>query len=70
MSKLAGFTDEELHPQVVEALKTLAGRQDEYHQAVTSLDAQYLRPIEAAHDGDSDECQAIKAQVAAVRELM
>jgi len=69
MSKLAGFTDEELHPQIVEALKVLAGKQDDYANAMTSLEGQYLRPIAASHDGLSDECLSVLAQVEAVRAL-
>lgn len=67
---LDGFNDDDLHPQIVEALKVLTARQEEYHLAVASLDSQYLKPLEAAHDGDSVECQHIAAQVDAVRSLM
>lgn len=62
-------SDHGLHPGVVEALKVLSARQDEYARALASLDAQYLKALEASHDGDSDACQQVLAQVAAVRAL-
>jgi hypothetical protein len=66
---LAGFNDDDLHPQVVEALKVLSARQDEHRRALGSLDAQYLKALEASHDGDDEACTDVKAQVAAVRNL-
>lgn len=70
MAKLAGFTDDELHPQIHEALKALAGKQDEYDNALASIDGQFLRPLQSAHDGTSDECLKVLGQVEAVRKLM
>lgn len=67
MPKLAGFKDEELHPQIVEALKVLQGKQDEYDRAMYSLDGQYLRPLAQSHDGKSPECLHVLRQVEAVR---
>ena len=70
MAVLDGFNDDDLHPQIVEAVKVLTARLEEHQRAVASLDSQYLKPLEAAHDGDSIECQLIAAQVDAVRALM
>lgn len=67
--QLDGFDDGDLAQPIVEALKVLAVRKAEYARAVQSLDAQYLKALEASHDGDSPECKAVKAQVAAVRQL-
>ena len=67
MPLLAGFRDEDLDPQVVEALKVLGGVQDEYTRKVGSIDAQYLKALEASHDGVSAKCRLMLAQVKAVR---
>lgn len=67
MPKLKGFKDEDLHPQILEALKALEARQDDYHRALASLDAQFVKPLHAANDGDSDECVSFRGQCAAVR---
>jgi len=66
---LADFNDDDLQAQVVEAIKVLGARQAEHLRALASLDAQYLKPLEAAHDGEDDACIDVKAQVAAVRAL-
>ena len=66
---LDGFADADLHPQIVEALKVLRAHQAESQRVLASLDAQYLKPLEAAHDGDSDACQQMLAQIGAVRSL-
>jgi hypothetical protein len=66
---LAGFTDDDLHPQVVEALKVLRARKDEYARALASIEGQYLRPLEGAHDGKNDACTGMRAQLKAVRKL-
>lgn len=69
MPILDGFDDADLHPQVVEAVKVLTARKDEYQRAVQSIDGQYLKALEVAHDGDSMECNLVCAQVDAVRSL-
>ncbi len=69
MPLLNGFADDDLDPQVVEAIKVLAGVQDEYRRRVGSIDTQYLKALEASHDGDSLACRLVLAQVAAVRKL-
>lgn len=66
---LAGFADADLDAQVVEAVKVLAAAKETYQHAVRSLDTQYLKPLAAAHDGDSDACKAVLAQVEAVRAM-
>jgi hypothetical protein len=65
---LNGFADDELHPQIVEALKVLSVRQEEHRRALNSLDTQYLKALEASNDGDSLECRLVLAQVDAVRD--
>jgi hypothetical protein len=67
--QLDGFSDDALAQPIVEALKVLAARKDEYDRAVRSLDTQYLKALEASHDGDSPKCKQVLAQVAAVRQL-
>lgn len=64
---LNGFADDDLHPQVVEALKVLRARQEEHRRAIDSLDTQYLKALEASNDGDSLDCRLVLAQVDAVR---
>jgi hypothetical protein len=66
---LDGFAEVDLHPQIVEALKVLRAHQEEHQRVLASLDAQYLKPLEAAHDGDSEACQLMLAQIGAVRSL-
>lgn len=65
--KLDGFNDADLHANIHEAVKVLAGAKEAYASALNSIEVQYLRALEASHDGDSVECQAIAAQVDAVR---
>ena len=69
MALLDGFEDEDLASGVVEALKVLQIRKDAYQLATSNLDTQYLKALEASHDGDSDSCKQMLAQVAAVRAL-
>lgn len=67
MPLLAGFHDEDLHNNVVEALKVLGSVQEEYARRLRSIDTQYLKTLEASNDGDSEACLQAKAQIAAVR---
>ena len=69
MPLLDGFRDDDLHSNIVEALKVLGTRKDEHARAVQNLDTQYLKALEASHDGDSDECEQVLAQIDAVRAL-
>lgn len=69
MALLDGFDDSELSQGIVEALKVLGARKDEYKRATESIDGQYLKALEASHDGASDACKSVLAQVAAVRQL-
>ena len=66
MPNLAGY-DGEPHDRINEALKKLNAAQESYEHAIRSIEAQYLRSLESSHDGMSDECMAIKKQVALVR---
>jgi DNA-binding FrmR family transcriptional regulator len=68
-AKLAGFKDESLNPAVHEALKVLADAKAAYVKALANIEGQYLHALECAHDGRSAACNAVKAQVAAVRKL-
>jgi hypothetical protein len=73
--KLDGFSDGQLHQNIHEALKALGRADDAYLKAVESIESQYLRSLEAAHDasGDTDkrseENQKVLDQIAAVRKL-
>jgi len=69
MPLLAGWNDDDLHPQVVEALKVHQIACEEYDRKRTNIDTQYLKALAAAHDGDSEACKDVLAQVAAVRKL-
>lgn len=60
MSKLDGFTDEELHPNVHEALKVLVKAEDAYTKALENIEGQYLRSLD----------EAFAKQVNAVRRQM
>ena len=66
---LDGFADDALHPQVVEAAKRFRLAAETYRAQVASIDQQYLRPLESAHDGKTRACLAVKAQLKAVRAL-
>jgi hypothetical protein len=68
-AKLVGFKDENLSPAVTEALKVLAAAKAAYAKTLASIEGQYLHALESAHDGRSAACNAVKAQVAAVRKL-
>jgi hypothetical protein len=67
VATLDGFADAELHPQIVEAIKVLHAAKEAHQRALASLDAQYLKPLEAAHDGDDAACIWVQSQVKAVR---
>jgi hypothetical protein len=58
--QLAGFQDDQLHPQIVEALKRLEVAKDAYAHALANVDRQYLIAL-------SDP--EVVAQVDAVRAL-
>jgi hypothetical protein len=58
--KLRGFDDDDLHPQVLEAIKRLQIAKDGYDNAVASIDGQYLVSLSGAEAG---------AQADAVRAL-
>lgn len=45
MALLQGFRDEELHPQIVEAIKRAAVARATYTHAIGAIDAQYLKPL-------------------------
>jgi len=45
MAKLKGFTDDELHPQILEALKRLDVAKDAYANALASIQGQYLSQL-------------------------
>ena len=75
MALLDGFTDNELHEKIVEALKVLARIKADYDRQTESVNGQYLKALEASHDGGNDgtvtprtpECDHVLAQIAAVR---
>jgi hypothetical protein len=69
VAKLTGFKDEQLHAAIHEALKVLGHAYEAYDKAVANIEGQYLHALESAHDGRSAACNAVKAQVAAVRKL-
>ena len=60
MSKLDGFQDDELHPNVSEALKVLVNAEDAYSKALENIEGQYLRSLDVAY----------AKQVSAVRRQM
>jgi len=59
MPQYTGALEGAQHPQITEALKTLAGAQDSYARACASIDGQYLKALDVA----------LAPQVAAVRAL-
>lgn len=59
MAKLPPFTDEDLDPQVVEALKRLEAAKDNYAHAVAALDAQFLKPLNLT--GSAAQADAVRA---------
>ena len=62
-AKLAGYKDEDLHANVVEALKVFSAASAAFAHAKTSIDGQYLKGLDAL-GGDSAK------QAAAVRKVM
>ena len=69
MPILEGFTDTELDQNVVEAVKALHVAKAVYQRSLENIEGQHLRALEAAHDGESDACAGVHAQVDAVRSL-
>lgn len=70
MGRIPGYDDTDLHPQIVEAAKALEVAAAFYHQRVQSIDGQYLKALEAAHDGTDAACLQVLEQVHAVRGLI
>jgi hypothetical protein len=58
--QLRGFDDDDLHPQVLEAIKRLQIAKDTYDNAVANINGQYLVSLSGAEAG---------AQADAVRAL-
>jgi Ser/Thr protein kinase RdoA (MazF antagonist) len=59
MAKLDGFRDEDLHPEILEALKRLEIAKDAYANACASIDGQYL--VSLSDPQSAKQAEAVRA---------
>lgn len=68
-SKVPGILDSQLRPELHEAHRVLAAGMDAWQKVLDNIEGQFIRPLLNAHDGDSESCQQVQAQIAAFRTL-
>lgn len=57
---LAGFKDEDLHPNVVEALKVFANAKAVFAGTLRSIEGQYLHSLDSLSASDAKQAAAVR----------